>query len=156
MALPAPLQALFDRLQTYNSDPYNSTSNPGGFARGGNQKPVDNFIKSIRDFTAFGRGISDNVDGSVDAAAASASAAAANVLLTAEDAENTRLDRIATAENVVKAAGEVTKAAGQVALASGQADRARGEADRAANLANTVDGPVLRRRPYALNLHFGS
>lgn len=125
MALPAALQALFDRLQTYNSDAYNASTNPGGFARGGNQKPVDNFIKSVRDFTAFGKGISDL-----------ASQAGA-------DAQATAADRVQTGQDRTAAAASATNAAGSASTAKADADRAVGAA-AGVNLPALVAGDELK------------
>ncbi|WP_427023051.1 hypothetical protein ACP4J4_10440 [Aureimonas ureilytica] len=115
MALPAALQALFDRLQTYNSDAYNASTNPGGFARGGNQKPVDNFIKSVRDFTAFGKGISDlTSSASSDAIAAAQAASEAKA---ARDAAQTSATNAATSEgNALTYRNQAQAAAAGVSL----------------------------------------
>ncbi|WP_062233241.1 hypothetical protein [Aureimonas sp. N4] len=106
MALPAPIQALYDRLQTYNGDPYNAQTNAGGLARGGNQNPIGNFIKLVRDFSAYGKAIAESVQGAGQEAADAEAAATASQ------------------QSATNAAGSATNAAGSATAAAGSATAA--------------------------------
>lgn len=132
MALPAALQALYDRLQGYNGDPYNATTNPLGIARGGNQNPIGNFLKLVKDYTAFGKGISDLT-----------SSASADAIAAAQSAASALAERQAAQNAATNAYNSAQDAAAKVALAAAEADRAKAQADLAKAFATGLNMPAV-------------
>lgn len=99
MPLPSGLQALYDKLKSFNGNAWNPTSNPGGFARGGNQQPANNFINSLYAMADYGKGIADLASQAADDADA-----------TAADRVQTGQDRAAASTSATNAGQSETRA----------------------------------------------